>query len=194
MATLALGNVWVNTNEVLLWSPQKHVSQSSALDDSKRCSCMRDWASEWAREGESESAIGRKSLHSHIGYPQYTRARWAAARARAPAFPVTLNGELMMRTRALDTTRHSLGRFFCFHFYAQTVVDWRLKFLEDAVVWNWRFRDAVSPVRSSAGSGFPFVRKERTLLSDVRNHHQPSCALSFSDLTLFATVLADPSC
>ncbi len=147
------------------------------------------WGTERAREGESESAIGRKSLHSHIGYPQYTRARWAAARARAPASSLTLNRELMMRARALDSTGHRLGRFFCFHFYAQTVVDWRLKFLEDVVGWNWRCRDAVSPVRSSAGSGFPFVRKERTLLSDVR----PSCALLFSDVTLFATVIADPS-
>lgn len=37
------------------------------------------------------------------------------------------------------------------------------------------------PVRSSVGSGFPVVRKERTLLSDARNYHQPSYALSFSD-------------
>lgn len=48
-------------------------------------------------------------------------------------------------------------------------------------MWNWSFRDVVIPVRSSVGSGFPVVRKERTLLSDARNYHQPSYALSFSD-------------
>jgi len=107
--------------------------------------------------GESESAIGRKSLHSHIGYPQNRRARWAAARARAPASSVTLNGELMMRERGLDTTGDSSGRFFFLFSLVCTDSCWlKAEVLEDAVVWNWTFRDAVNPVRSSAGSGFSF--------------------------------------
>lgn len=51
-----------------------------------------------------------------------------------------------------------------------------------------------SPVRSSTGSGFPIVLKERTLLSNVRNHHQPSCALVFYDVTLCAANLVDSTC
>jgi len=75
--------------------------------------------------------------------------------------------------------------FFFFHLYAQTVVDWRLKFWRMLSCGIERFgmlwtRSGVALVR-----GFPFVRKERTLLSDVRNHHQPSYALLFSDVTLF---------
>lgn len=188
MATLGLGNVWVNTNEVLLWSPHKHVLQSSALDDSKWCSCMRDSASERVREGESESAIGRKSLHSHIGYPQYRRARWAAARARAEWWTDDES------TRIGHYRTDKPWKIFLFSLLYTDSCGLRAEVLEDAVVWNWTFRDAVSPVRSSTGSGFPIVRKERTLLSDVRNHHQPSCALLFYDVTLFAANLLDSTC
>lgn len=132
-----------------------HTSTSHKAPPSTIQNDVLVWGTRRAREGESESAIGRKSLHSHIGYPQNRRARWAAARARAPASS-TLNGELMMRARALDTTGHSRGRFFLFSLVFTD--SWWLKaeVLEDAVVWNWTFRDAVSPVRSSAGSGFSF--------------------------------------
>lgn len=61
-------------------------------------------------------------------------------------------------------------------------------------MWNWTFRDAVSPVLSSTGSGFPIVLKERALLSNVRNHHQPSCALLFYNVTLCAANLVDSTC